>query len=653
MKRIFTLLTLCTFAYAVKAQDAIPEYEPYGKVSMEELQMTSCPFDKDAAAEILDEKGDVYFDQLLTTVMECHKRIKIFSDNAKDEATCRIEFYTEDNLQYVSGLQAETINLVDGKEQITKLDKKQIFKQIVDRDRSAITFSMPDVKAGSVIEYKYTLTSNSPEIIPAWYFQAEMPVRYSEYITTIPEYFIFTTQTRIRTPYTKFLKSAGNGSYGSLQFNTNIEDRVMANVPSLTDETWMSSREDNLNSLSFQLASFIPPYGFVQNFASSWKKIGEGLVADEDFGGQFKRSLTNEDAIIAKAKAMGTDDEKIAYLFNEVQKDMKWNSQDEFYTNDGTHKAWDNKTGNSTEINLILYHLLHKSGVKSALPMIVSTRENGKVNPIYTNLFQFNRTVVYVPVDSNKTYILDASNKYNMYTEIPFNLLNSSGLYVDADNKAYNTVFLDRETPVRRSVYVNAEIKPGGKVEGTAEISSFSYNRINNISRYKTDGETKFIDYLTDKDNNLKVSSIKMENMDVDSLPLVQDINFSLELSSDDNYIYLNPNLFTEMHKNPFTNESRKTDIDFGYPDNVVMNGVFKVPAGYTIEGMPKNISMTMPDNGILFRRVVGEQDGAIAVRYTILYRKSIFFKENYADLHEFYKKMYEMLNENIVLKKS
>jgi hypothetical protein len=29
-----------------------------------------------------------------------------------------------------------------------------------------------------------------------------------------------------------------------------------------------------------------------------------------------------------------------------------------------------------------------------------------------------------------------------------------------------------------------------------------------------------------------------------------------------------------------------------------------------------------------------------------------LFFKENYAEIHDFYKKMHEMLNEQIVLKK-
>ena len=61
---------------------------------------------------------------------------------------------------------------------------------------------------------------------------------------------------------------------------------------------------------------------------------------------------------------------------------------------------------------------------------------------------------------------------------------------------------------------------------------------------------------------------------------------------------------------------------------------------------------MVMPDNSISFRRLVVEQDGTIVVRYTIGYNKVEYSKEDYPDFHEFFKKMHEMLNEQIILKK-
>src|SRR6185437_4982413 len=215
----------------------------------------------------------------------------------------------------------------------------------------------------------------------------------------------------------------------------------------------------------------------------SWAKVGGNLSDDDDFGGQLKRSLANEEVIINKAKALKTDDAKIAYIFNEVKSAMKWNELDEWYTIDGTHQAWANKTGNSAEINLILYHLLKQAGLE-VYPMVVSTKKHGKVDPFFTSLNQFNRTVAYVPVDSTKSYILDATGKYNIYTETPAELLNSSGLYIDKKKGVYDIVELEKKAPVRQAVLINAEIKPDGKMSGTAQISCMSYDRINAVTRY-------------------------------------------------------------------------------------------------------------------------------------------------------------------------
>jgi hypothetical protein len=99
-------------------------------------------------------------------------------------------------------------------------------------------------------------------------------------------------------------------------------------------------------------------------------------------------------------------------------------------------------------------------------------------------------------------------------------------------------------------------------------------------------------------------------------------------------------------------NEHRISDIDFGYMMGYSINGVYKIPAGYKVDALPKDISFVMPDKGISFKRIIAEQEGNIMVRYSINYNKIQYSKDDYPSLHEFYKKMYEMLNEQIVLKK-
>ena len=60
-----------------------------------------------------------------------------------------------------------------------------------------------------------------------------------------------------------------------------------------------------------------------------------------------------------------------------------------------------------------------------------------------------------------------------------------------------------------------------------------------------------------------------------------------------------------------------------------------------------------MPDRSIIFKRIVAEDNGTLVVRFALTHKKTYYFSDEYQDLRGFYKKMYEMLNEQIVLKKS
>lgn len=652
MNKILTTLFLSALVLTVCAQSTtptVPGVMAYGKVDIADLELKACEFEKDANAEVLFDKGDLYFDQQFNVIVQRHKRIKIFNENGMKEAEIRIPYQGGDRLEYITSLQAQTINLVNGKPEIVKLDKSQIFTKSIDRVRNEIAFTFPNVKAGSIIEYKYSWNTVSYANFPAWFFQQKIPVRYSEYDTAIPEYFTYRTQVRTYEPFVK------NVSKQESQTGYNIDknERAMANIHSLPDEPYMSSYADNYQCLIFQLTNITSHQaGVYKSYSDSWSKVGGILSDDEDFGKQLRKKIKGEEVILANAAKL-KGDEKVAYIFNEVKNTMKWDGVDRWYTTQGTPTAWEKKTGNSAEINIILYHLLKQAGVE-VYPMVVSTREHGKVRPNHTSLSQFNRAVVYMPISKDKEYILDATGKYNVFNETPAELLNSSGLYIDKAKEQYDIISLTKDNAVSQTVFVTAEIKPNGKLEGVTSIRSPSYHRVKAVERYKTDGEKKYIDFLRDDDNGIKINSLKLENLDVDTLPLLHTINFTADLAgSDDTYIYLNPNLFSSLKKNPFLAENRLTDIEFGYNRTFSIGGRYTMPAGFKVDAMPKSSKIIMPDKSISLSRIVGEQDGVISVRYIVDFSSGFYGKEKYPDFREFVKVLYEMLNEQIILKKA
>jgi hypothetical protein len=647
-------LCLFVFPFLCFSQSAT---QSFGKVPVSDLELKECSFEKDANAMVLFDKGDVYFDQQFDIVRERHKRIKIFNEKAKDAADIRMEFYSTNRIEDIYDLNAQTINIKDGKPVITKLDKKQVFRQTIDKYRTALIFTFPDVQNGSVIEYTYKFRTALLGNFPTWYFQSSLPTRYSELKTTIPDMLFYKKQYRVFQQFATNKISTNGRSLGAgseaQPYNEEVQLVGLKDVPSLNDEPFMTSPSDNLQCALFQLSQVRPIGGFTQSSADTWEKIQERLSADEDFGLQLRKKLEDEDILIAKAKLLKSDDEKIAFLFNEVRNSMKWNGFDNWYTNDGTPKAWKTKTGNATEINIILYHLLKQSDVKNVYPMIVSTRENGRVNIYFPWTRQFNRTVVHIPVDSTKNYVLDASDKYNRYNVVPYNLLNSNGVSLDKEKKAYKLVEITNNTSCKRNIFINAEIKPEGKIIGDANISEWSYHKINTTKEYSTRGEEKYKDWLTEQNNNIKIKSFAIQGLDVDTIGVQEKIGFELGLSeADGDYIYFVPNLFSGLKNNPLLSENRTTIIDFGANNKYSITGLFKLPAGYKTDAMPKNINLVMPDRSISFQRMISEADGKISVRYVLDYKKSLYGVDEYPMLREYYKKIYEMLNEQVVLKK-
>lgn len=648
MNKIFALLALSIFTLFVKAQnpkaptqtistkesklkkDSLPvkESQPYGRIDTADLELKSCDFEKDANAMVLFDKAEVMFDPYGVITFIRHKRIKIFNDKGKDEANIKIPY-----IDGMHDVEAETINLNGNTIEYLPVDDKLIYKEKVNKYRRALIFTFPGVKAGSVIEvqYKWVITSY---VLPAWEFQAEIPTRYSELNITIAKENFITAFFKVSQDFTRKTDE-------DLGLKGIRKVRALSNIHSIKIEPFMTPFEDNLQRAQFK------PYSFF------WSTVSRDLINDEDFGKQLDEKLSNEKAILVKVDSLKSKKIKIDSIFNIVKNRMLWDKKDSWFTNVGVQKAWDKKTGNSAEINLILYHLLVKAGIE-AYPMVVSTPDHGSIDPTYPDLSQFNKVVVYIRRDSTRHYILDATSKYSLFNQTPYELLSSYGFLV-APKTGNNVLFnIQCDTTSAQLVYVNADIKPDGKMSGTADITSNGYNKVNSLKLYDDLGEKKYIDNLTDADNNLKISSLKRENQYADTLSLEQHITFDLNLSaSDDNYIYFNPNLFTSFGTNPFLSEDRYSNVDFIFRNNVYLTGVYKIPKGYKVDVLPQNQVMSTEDNGMSFKRIVGEQDGNILVHYIISRKRTSYTKEEYRGLYQFYKKMFEMLNEQIVLNKA
>jgi len=416
----------------------------------------------------------------------------------------------------------------------------------------------------------------------------------------------------------------------------------------LTDEPYMDARKDYEQKVKFQLSA-TTGNGYKQKISTTWPELARDELREEKFGGQLGRDIPGTDNFIKEVKALSSPIQKMTKVYDFVKEQMAWNGSNWIFSTDGIKSAWNKKTGNSAEINLILVNLLRSVDL-DADPVLVSERHHGRVNTSYPFLDQFN-TVYAVVAINNRNYYLDATNKYLPVQITPHDILNTTGFIVNRkDSKLVN--ILDEEFKYNEGVLVVGSVNSEGKLVGSASVKSSDYARAVKMSRYKSDSKRFKEVYFTKGNEGITIDSFKTSGEDVDSLPFLQEFQFQLPLTVTGDYRFIDLNLFTGQKSNPFILNERFANINFGYKQRVVMTAIIDVPETYTMDALPKSISITTPDRSISYRKSVSFENGKLVQNMLIEVNRSLFEADDYPMVKEFYKKMFDSLNEPVVLKK-
>lgn len=644
MKRLFLcfalsigFLPLC----AQKDQKALPSF---GKLEPSELSQQECIYDKDAEAEVLLDYADMAYmasASLVTTEVQYRVRIKILKEKGLDRANITIPYYHDGNDEQITRLEAVTYNPdASGGVVSTKLEKGSIYDKKVNKRWSEIVFSMPNVKVGSVIEYRYKKTSKGFNL-SNWYFQRDIPVRYSCYNVALPTFLRFAESARVYLPVEVKKEEGVNKKYHSY---------IMRNIPALRVEPFMSTPKDYLQKLEFRLIAIDIPGEPVRNMTSTWRAVGKALLEDEDFGSVIKKNINLPEEVAQKLKQLSDKQQKMVTIHDYVRQNMIWNEKYSIWALDGIKKAWEKKTGNSGEINLILINLLKDAGLE-VFPLMVSTRTNGRVNTVNPSLHEFNNVLAYVEIDGAR-YVLDGTDKITPFSMIPHDVAFTEGLLVRGKEDSRWVTLDPNKKLYTVMVYVYGELTADGFLKGTATIRSYDYSRSDRIRQWKQ-GKDKFTEtYFSKPYPSMKIEEVSLKNETIDSLPLEQTVKFNLPTNSSGDYSYFTTNLFLGLENNSFIAENRFTDIDFGYNQSYSLVGRFEIPEGYQVEELPKNMKMIMPDTSISLLRMYDKNEKQVGIRVNLDFKRPVYSVDEYELFQEFYKLLYAALNEQIVLRR-
>jgi len=655
MNKLFLLLTsLSLVAHIAMAQDYSTRF---GRVTDYELKMTRYEPDTSAVAVVLYEDGYTGYNPQQNNLIMDHmisKKIKILTDEGVDYGNITIDYYNKNvnARENVFEIDATSYNIENGKVVKTKLDKKFIFDEEVSGAYRRVKFSMPNVKAGTVIEYRYRKNSNMLYSVDPWFFQGRIPVVLSKYEIRIPEYLIFSVDMK---GYEKVEAKEEQDvitfrfSFGELTAKGVRRSFVANNVPALKDEKFIWSSFDFFSSVWFELKATHFPNDFYKPYSNTWADVDKVLNDDSDFGRNVKMNCPFKNEIIAATSALTSDKEKIEAVFAYVKSRVNWNEKYGFIGN-GSREALRNGLGDNAQINMLIISGLKEIGM-NAYPVMLSTRSSGRLPLTRPSLDKINTFVVCVQTSDGKKYYLDGSTRVGGINTLPLNMMVDRARIFDPSSGDEKWVDLTKIARNQEVMIFNGKVDDKGLMQ--CEFTRMYQNQaaVAYIESFrKAKDSTEFVNNFATK-HGIEMQSHSIEGNNYLSNTVKEMASFSKQLDASNEFIYLNPLVFAPISKNELTASERKLPIEFNFPNIYRATINIKLPAGYQVAEMPKSNRFNLNEECRL-NYIIQQKDDVIMINYVFEMGQILFPQMEYENLQAYFTAVVNKNNEMIVLKR-
>ena len=651
MRNFLLLLLLVIVGAQSRAQNNLSrEFEV---ISLSEFDYTYAP-DPEAEAIVLFDKGFSHFVTDPTGGFNIEftrtKRTKINSQAGSDLAEVSLPFYVDGygKTERITSIEAYTYNLVNGLIEKKELDLNTVYEERLSERLLVKKFAFPDVKKGSVIEYKYTLNTPFHFNLPDWEFQGRLPVVFSEYVVRmIPFYeYVFLAQGISHFSYQNSRLDKGiSRSYGGLQFNDMVHTYVMENVPAFKDESFISSINDYLIKIDFQLSGINTLDGAKIDVMTTWEKLNSELNKHENFGKYLKKSEKVareifENGYVPKGK---NELERARDIINFVKKTFSWTGYYGKYANGPPKTVFEQKSGNIAEINLFLTAMLNVANIK-CLPVVLSSRGYGKISADYPFADFFNYVVVLVQTGT-QSFLADGAEPLVAFNRVPLRCINDKGLVVNTNVVQWVDVY--NKIHSVNNITINLLADPGdltAEVRVSQQTNEFeAYLLKRQYENDTTEMKAGLIKstYLSD------IQKIETFSYSNNQRPYSIVLEGETELEKVGDKLIVRPLMGFPISENKLTQQSRTYPVDFIYSKSEKYKVNMGLPEGYRLVELPRDFYTDNEMVAIKLEYKVNENNLTLTAEYT--FKKAVYQPQEYDKIKRYFDLIVRKFNEDLV----
>ena len=668
MKQILFLLLV--FSNFVQAQD----YR-FGKVSVQELEKTNSTVTPNASAEILYSSEKVTIDwnfqkgDIEKKVVDFY-RIKVYNKNQapRNAFVHQVKLRKNNaNIEKISNLKVVTYNLENGKIVETKIDKKDIVSDKTSKYHNLETFTFPNVKDGSVIEFSYEIISPFYQFTEPWYFQTNIPVvksdfsietneslRYQPFVTGQLEPKTNTKEKQEKTASVsntiRYRMQGGNlidtkTNYENYRYTMDINNYSYENLAPIYLEAYILNPKNLFSAIRFELAAYIPKNGNPQFFTTDWNTIGKDLMKSETFGEQLNGNGFLDKKVKELTANKSTPTEKMKAIFDFVKNNYRWNNVYGIATDNGVRKTFNDQTGSVTDINLLLISMLQKADL-TANPIVLSSTDNGILDFSFPSKHKLNYVIAHV-YDNGKNYLMDATSPHSDINLLPIRALNYRGMLITPNG---TTEFpLQNYVMSNRKITVDADLSDAGEFSGRYTDTADNYFYLIDSEAYH-DNQKGFEE---DKTNSFDMKVENFRVQDNNEGLMRQTFNFSnLKVEKIGYKLIFNPLLFLSETKSNLFFNTRNHPLEFGTPSTITKTIKIKIPSGYKVESLPTQDTSLVKDNAASYIYAIAQKDDYILVQTQELLPYATLPNKYYRDFKDYKNKLILINSQHVVLVK-
>lgn len=663
MKHLLIAISVLALSMGSKAQEY--SYE-FGKLGNKEKSMTSCVFDKKAEAVVLFDIGESSFldtNEGFKIRFERRRRIKVLMDAGSKHAEVVIPLYRSaaGRKEELVELEAWSYKEVDGIWQRFKVENGSVFDEKLNNSLDAKKFTFPRVGPGTIIEYRAVIESPFLFRLPDWQFQDEIPTMYSKYQTKmVPFYeyaFItkgisrFHSQHSYQDPEERTWGTV-SGHYGSSGTGFNYHDMVyefvMINTQAFRDESFITSRQDYIASLDFQLSQINRPDGTKEEIITSWEEMVEDNLKYTGFGKYIKKSKGEAGRYLKAHPGLMQKEagQRARELIYHVKNSFEWDGYYRKFAVLTPKQFAEQKKGSSAEMNLYLVALLRAAGIE-AYPVLISTRNHGRIDKKYPFEHFLNHVVVNV-ILADDSYLADATSRLLAYDRIPPRCINGEGLimaggpvqWLPLSQKAMSEELFELKlSPDPLLVEAGVQLKvTANEYEGYAYRNGFEDDMEELKRFFKKEGFSE-------------VKDLSTSNYHDPSLAYEIQAEGRTEIGMLDGQLMISPFLNLPYTKSPFIQAKRSYPVDMTYARTHRFRAEIKVPEGYRAGPLPENY---LKENDLVHIAInYRAEEGMLLAEGAYSFKQAVYATNDYPKLRYYLNQIVKHFNEPVLLIKN